>query len=86
MWARLGPHCRGLQHFVPEGTYLYWLNFNTMELSAAEIAEKLVNVARVGLNDGKTFSRDHEGFWRFNFGVPRSMLEQGLERIVRAFQ
>jgi len=75
----------GLKHFVPDGTYLYWLNFNSLDLTAAQIKERLVEVAKVGLNDGITFSRGNEGFWRFNFAVPRSMLEQGLERIVQAF-
>ena len=75
----------GLDHFVPEGTYLYWLNFNSLGLTASQIKEKLIEVAGVGLNDGITFSRSYEGFWRFNFAVPRSMLEQGLEKIVRSF-
>lgn len=76
----------GLQHFIPQGTYLYWLNFNSLGLTAPRIKEKLIADAGVGLNDGITFSRSAEGFWRFNFAVPRSMLEQGLEKIVRAFQ
>jgi len=75
-----------LKHYVPEGTYLYWLDFNPLGHSAKDIRDRLVNVARVGLNDGITFSSDHGGFWRFNFAVPRSMLEQGLDGIVRAFR
>ncbi len=75
-----------LKQYIPEGTYLSWLDFNSLGLPAGQIRERLIDVARVGLNDGITFSRHHEGFWRFNFGVPRSMLEQGLERIIRAFQ
>lgn len=75
-----------LQHFVPEGTYLYWLDFTSLGLTGAKIRRKLIDEARVGLNDGLTFSRNHEGFWRLNFAVPRSMLQKGLERIVDAFQ
>lgn len=75
-----------LHHIVPEGTYLYWLNFNTLDLSTTSIRETLIDVARIGMNDGITFSQHHGGYWRFNFAVPRSMLEQGLERIVSAFQ
>lgn len=75
-----------LEHVIPEGTYLYWLNFNSLGLDALGIREKLVDVARIGLNDGVTFSRHHEGFWRFNFGVPRSMLEEGLDRMIKAFR
>jgi cystathionine beta-lyase len=86
MTETLNSELPGLQHFVPEGTYLYWLNFNSLDLTAQQIKEMLINDARVGLNDGITFSRAAEGFWRFNFAVPRLMLEQGLERIVRAFE
>ena len=74
-----------LQYFTPEGTYLYWLNFNSLGLAPRQIREKLIDEAGVGLNDGVTFSQAAEGFWRFNFAAPRAMLEQGLERIVRVF-
>lgn len=86
MTETLNSELPGLQHFVPEGTYLYWLNFNSLDLTAQQIKEKLINDARVGLNDGITFSRAAEGFWRFNFAVPKSLLEQGLERIVSTFK
>lgn len=85
MTETLARELPGLEQFVPEGTYLYWLNFNSLGLTAPQIKKNLVETARVGLNDGITFSRATEGFWRFNFAEPRSMLEQGLERIVRAF-
>ena len=82
---RLNSELPGLQHFFPEGTYLYWLNFNSLGLTPLEIKEKLIYKAGVGLNDGVTFSNANEGFWRFNFAVPRSMLKEGLDRIVQAF-
>jgi cystathionine beta-lyase len=85
MYARLENELPGLEHFRPEGTYLYWLNFNPLCLSPGKIRERLVEAAGVGLNDGVTFSREHEGYWRFNFAAPRSMLAEGLDRIVRAF-
>ena len=75
----------GVKHYVPEGTYLYWLDFNMPGASGSQVREQLINGAKVGLNDGKTFSRMHDGYWRFNFAVPRSMLLEGLERIVRTF-
>lgn len=75
-----------LEHFLPEGTYLYWLNFNSLNISPQEIKERLIERALVGLNDGVTFSAAHEGYWRFNFAVPKSMLKEGLDRIIRAFK
>lgn len=86
MTKTLNEELPDLQHFVPEGTYLYWLNFNSLGLSGTQIKRMLIDDAKVGLNDGLTFSPNHDGFWRFNFGVPRAMLERGLERIVKAFQ
>ncbi|MDW7772290.1 MAG: PatB family C-S lyase [Desulfobulbaceae bacterium] len=86
MKERLAGGLPGLRYFIPEGTYLYWLDFNSPGLTPGEIRKKLIDNAGVGLNDGVTFSPAHEGFWRFNFAVPRSMLEQGLDRIIAAFR
>jgi len=85
MADRLSRDLPGLQHAQPEGTYLYWLNFNSLGMDPLETRKRLIDKARVGLNDGKTFSRRHEGFWRFNFAVPRTMLREGLDRIAEAF-
>lgn len=74
-----------LQTFKPEGSYLMWLNFNPLDASPQTIKEKLVNEAKVGLNDGAMFSRSHEGYWRFNFAVPQTMLKEGLQRVIMAF-
>ncbi len=74
-----------LQIYNPEGSYLLWLDFNPLALSPQSIREILVHQAKVALNDGVTFSRSHEGYWRFNFAVPKKMLEDGLQRIIRAF-
>ncbi len=85
MTEKLDKELPGLEKFAPEGTYLYWLNFNSLGLNALQIRERLINVARVGMNDGITFSKACAGYWRFNFAVPRAMLENGLERIISAF-
>jgi cystathionine beta-lyase len=40
--------------------------------------------AKVALNDGKTFGAGGEGFVRLNFGCPRALLSEGLERMRKA--
>jgi cysteine-S-conjugate beta-lyase len=40
-----------------------------------------VQRARVALNDGRAFGRGGEGFVRLNFGCPRALLTEGLERM-----
>jgi cystathionine beta-lyase len=38
----------------------------------------------VAFNDGALFGRGGRGFVRLNFGSPRSILTEGLERMRRA--
>ncbi|GAB4343260.1 MAG: cystathionine beta-lyase PatB [Desulfobulbaceae bacterium] len=75
----------GMARFVPEGTTLYWLDFSSLGFKDEEVERRLREVARVALNDGRSFGENGGGFRRFNFAVPRSMLEEGLVRILRAF-
>ncbi|MBQ6097251.1 MAG: aminotransferase class I/II-fold pyridoxal phosphate-dependent enzyme, partial [Bacteroidales bacterium] len=51
-------------------------------MSHKELSDKLINEARVVLNDGTTFGGEkYECCFRINLGCPRSMLKEGLERI-----
>lgn len=85
MVSQLNATLPDLRLFIPEGCYLMWLDFNALNLPPQRIEEKLIHRAKVALNDGATFSRSHTGYWRFNFAVPQSMLDEGLERIAEAF-
>jgi cysteine-S-conjugate beta-lyase len=68
----------------PEGTYLVWLDFRSLGLEPKDLQEFLVHKAGVGLNAGYGFGPGGEGFERINLGCPRSVLEEGLERIKTA--
>ena len=70
----------------PEGTFLAWLDFRAYFTSARELEEFLVYKAKVGLNPGKNFGRQGEGFARINFATQRSVLLEGLTRIEKALQ
>jgi cystathionine beta-lyase len=73
----------GLQMAKPEATYLGWLDCRQAGLGPDPCGFFLKN-AKVALNDGKTFGRGGEGFVRINFGCPRSMLLEALERMKKA--
>ena len=45
-----------------------------------------MKVAKVALNDGAAFGTGGENFARLNFGCPREMLVDGLERMKKALQ
>lgn len=73
----------GISMAKPEGTYLAWLNCRD-----AHLPEKpqrfFLNQAKVAMNDGLTFGQPGEGFLRFNFGCPRSMMLEALQRMKQA--
>ena len=70
---------------LPEASYLAWLDFNAYGLTHEQLKEKLINVAKVALNDGVTFGgKDYEGCFRLNLGCPRAVLLDALARIANA--
>ncbi|SEQ86924.1 MalY/PatB family protein [Piscibacillus halophilus] len=69
-----------------EGTYLIWLDFTKTGLSHEEIKKKLNNEAKVGLNDGKSFGDQGEQYMRINIASPAQVIEEGIDRIIKAFE
>lgn len=68
----------------PEGTYLLWLDCRKLNLPDDELKKTLIEKGKVALEPGKKFGRGGEGFLRLNFGCPREVLEDGLQRIETA--
>jgi cysteine-S-conjugate beta-lyase len=66
-----------------EATYLAWLDCRAAGLGEKP-AEFFLEHGRVGLNEGAIFGKEGEGFVRLNFGCPRSLLVNGLERMVKS--
>lgn len=73
-----------IQVAPPEGTYLLWLDCRALGLDQAGLRHLFLKHAKVALNDGRLFGPGGEGFMRMNIGCPRSILQEGLERIERA--
>lgn len=73
-------HLPGVRMAKPEGTYLAWLDCRQVNTSS-QPCEYFLKVGRVALSDGAGFGRRAERFVRLNFGCPRAMLLDGLERM-----
>ncbi len=73
----------GVRMAKPEGTYLAWLDCRQAGI-AQQPCEFFIKEARVALSDGAGYSRNAEKFARMNFGCPRAMLQESLERMSRA--
>ena len=70
----------------PEGTYLVWLDFSGLKLSASELRELIVAKAGLWLDEGEIFGPTGAGFQRVNVACPRLILEQALSQLKQALQ
>jgi cystathionine beta-lyase len=77
-------HLPGVTMVAPEGTYLAWLDCRNAGPAAADPFTFFLERAKVAFNDGALFGAGGSGFVRLNFGTPRSLLTEGLERMRRA--
>jgi len=68
----------------PEGTYLLWLDFSEYDLSDKELEERFVHKGKVVLNTGVSYGPSGKQHMSLNVACPRVVLEEGLNRIVRA--
>ena len=68
----------------PEGTYLALLDCRGLGLEPGSVNDFFLKKAGVYFSDGKIFGEESAGFVRVNFGCPRSMLREALERVERA--
>lgn len=69
---------------LPEASYLAWLDFSDYGLTHEQLKDRLINEAKVALNDGTTFGgKVYEHCFRMNLGCPRAMLLDVLERIAQ---
>ncbi len=70
----------------PEGTYLALLDCRGLHLEPGTLNDFFLKQCRVYFSDGAMFGAELEGFIRINFGCPRSVLLEALERIERALR
>ncbi len=72
---------------LPEASYLAWLDFSAYGIDHKELERRLIEDAKVVLNDGTTFGGDdYKCCFRLNIGCPRAVLLDALERIAAAVE
>ena len=79
----------GISTTIPAATYLAWMDCSEL-VQAGRITgapcEFLIRQARAALNNGAEFGPGGENFVRLNFGCPRSILVEALDRIKSALR
>ena len=68
-----------------QSTYLMLLDFAQINLTHKQIKEKLINEAKVALNDGIAFGKSGHKLFRLNIALPKQELEIALKKISDTF-
>ncbi len=72
------------RYTAPEATYLQWIDFSAYITSGAITTSPhthFLQKSKVALSDGKTFGAGFENCVRLNFGAPRSIIAEALDRM-----
>lgn len=71
-------HFKGVKTYIPEGTYLMWLDCSGCGMDIQEVLDRM-NACGVIVNDGRTFNgKTHV---RMNLACPRSQCEEAMRRL-----
>lgn len=74
-------HMPKLKVKKPEGTYLLWVDFNSLNVDEKDLKDALINKGRVALSSGSSFGIGGGGYYRINLACPRAMVLEALKRI-----
>ncbi len=75
----------GLTSMPLESTYLAWVDFSGTGMGMDEFTRRVTKEAQIAVNLGPTFGTGGENFLRFNLGAPRSVIEDAVGRLEKAF-
>lgn len=75
---------RGIQTWLPESTYMLWLDCRELDMEDEELWNFFIRQAGLGFNKGLMFGQGGEGFMRLNFACPRQILMRALHQLAEA--
>lgn len=78
-------HIPQIKPIESEGTYLLWLDCNSLNLNHKELEEFFIKECRLVLNSGTSFGKPGSGFMRMNIACSRDMLSKALNNIYKGF-
>ncbi|BDW86866.1 MalY/PatB family protein [Roseicyclus marinus] len=75
----------GLRSMPLQSTYLAWVDFSGTGMTREEFTARVEQEAKIATNHGPTFGKGGDSFLRFNIAAPRSVVEDAVARMQRAF-
>lgn len=76
----------GIQIQKPNATYLLWIDYRGTGLSEDEMMDRLLNKGKLALEPGTKYGEAGRGFLRMNVATPRAIVEDGVERFIKAME
>ena len=76
----------GISIQKPDSTYLLWVDYRDTGLSEEEMMDRLLNKGRLALEPGTKYGEAGRGFLRMNVATPRAIVEEGVDRFIKAMQ
>ena len=87
MKAYLNENVPDVGCYIPQATYLAWVDMNRALPDVEDLSDFFANEAGVLLEGGdQLFVGNAKGFVRLNLAMPRSILEEGLKRMSEAIK
>jgi aspartate/methionine/tyrosine aminotransferase len=71
----------GIKCRMPEGTFYAFPNVSQLGKNSTQVAEDLLEKARILTTPGSAFGEYGEGYLRLSFGVKRDMIVKAIERL-----
>lgn len=72
-----------IKAYLPESTYLMWLDCRDLKLDGDQLVSFMINEARLGLGDGRAFGSE-AGFMRLNTACQRETLTKAMNNLKQA--
>lgn len=82
----LKDNCSKIKLIEAQSLYIVWLDFRELHITQTELKNKLLNKAKLWLNDGSMFGTGGEGFMRLNLALPLSELKKVTKQLIEAFK
>jgi cysteine-S-conjugate beta-lyase len=84
--TRIEAAAPGARSMRLDATYLAWVDFSGTGLPPEAVAARVKDQARIFASPGPQFGPGGESCLRFNFAIPRSILEEALARLENGFR
>jgi len=80
----LQQHLPKAKMFVPEATYLVWIDLNAYESDPKKLEYIMQKKAKIAFDEGYIFGEEGNGFERINIAMPSSRVIECLDRMTSA--